>query len=53
VLIFGRMRSGLTPEINALATLILVASIGVACGASLVKIRPASQAASLVFKRSA
>jgi spermidine/putrescine transport system permease protein len=30
VLIFGRLRAGLTPEINALATLILVASVGAA-----------------------
>jgi spermidine/putrescine transport system permease protein len=30
VLIFGRLRSGLTPEINALATLVLLASIVVA-----------------------
>ena len=30
MLIFGRLRSGLTPEINALATLILLASVGVA-----------------------
>jgi spermidine/putrescine transport system permease protein len=30
VLIFGRLRSGLTPEINALSTLILVASVGMA-----------------------
>jgi spermidine/putrescine transport system permease protein len=30
VLIFGRLRSGLTPEINALATLILVASVAIA-----------------------
>jgi spermidine/putrescine transport system permease protein len=30
VLIFGRLRSGLTPEINALATLILLASVVVA-----------------------
>jgi spermidine/putrescine transport system permease protein len=30
VLIFGRLRSGLTPEINALATLILLASVAMA-----------------------
>ena len=30
VLIFGRLRSGLTPEINALSTLILVASLAMA-----------------------
>jgi spermidine/putrescine transport system permease protein len=30
VLIFGRLRSGLTPEINALATLILAAGVGMA-----------------------
>jgi spermidine/putrescine transport system permease protein len=30
VLIFGRLRSGLTPEINALATLVLLASVGTA-----------------------
>ncbi len=30
VLIFGRLRSGLTPEINALSTLILIASVGMA-----------------------
>jgi spermidine/putrescine transport system permease protein len=30
VLIFGRLRSGLTPEINALATLILLASVSLA-----------------------
>jgi spermidine/putrescine transport system permease protein len=30
VLIFGRLRSGLTPEINALATLILLASVALA-----------------------
>lgn len=29
VLIFGRLRSGLTPEINALATLTLLATIAI------------------------
>lgn len=43
VLIFGRLRSGLTPEINALATLTLLAAIAIGAAlAWLVRARPAS-----------